>query len=172
MTTLPISIYDFNSQKETNDVSSTATVCMFMWRTLMFKKKKPKKDRKKSSPAISHSSSSSSRLLRSRSIYHSKSFECEVPEELASHCHTMNELKSNEMGTCHGEPPFSHESTQHSIDEEACKACGSVRGTDSIDLESPCEIALLNLLVENESSSKHKNCDATAHHSQEFMDFL
>jgi hypothetical protein len=121
--------------------------------------------------SLSHSSSSSSRLLRSRSIYHSKSFECEV-QELASHCHTMNELKSNEMGTCHGEPPLSHESTQHSIDEEACKACGSVRGTDSIDLESPCEIAPLNLLVENESSSKHKNCDATAHHSQEFMDFL
>jgi hypothetical protein len=138
----------------------------------MFKKKAPKKDRKKSSsPGSSHSSSSSSRLLRSRSIHHSKCFDYEVPEELAAHYHTMNESSSNEMGICQGEPPLSHESSQHPINQEACKACGSVHGKDSTNLEPPCEIAPLNLAGENESS-KQKNRDAAAHHSQEFMDFL
>ncbi|KAK3140048.1 hypothetical protein QOZ80_5AG0394740 [Eleusine coracana subsp. coracana] len=146
---------------------------MFMWKTLMFKKKTSKKDRKKgSSSASSHSSSSSSRLLRSRSIHHSKCFEYEVPDELASHYHTMNELSSNEMGTCHTEPQLSHENPQHPSNQEPCKACGSFRGKDSIELESPCEIAPMNLTEEIVASSKQKNLDAGAHHSQEFMDFL
>ncbi|KAK3136824.1 hypothetical protein QOZ80_5BG0443000 [Eleusine coracana subsp. coracana] len=164
---------DENIPKETNNVSPTANVRMFMWKTLMFKKKTSKKDRKKgSSSASSHSSSSSSRLLRSRSIHHSKCFEYEVPDELASHYHTMNELSSNEMGTCHTEPQLSHENLQHPSNQEPCKACGSVRGKDSIELESSGEIAPMNLTEEIAASSKQKNRDAAAHHSQEFMDFL
>ncbi|TVU49630.1 hypothetical protein EJB05_00948, partial [Eragrostis curvula] len=163
---------DENIPKETNNVSPTAKVNMFMWRTLMFKKKAPKKDRKKSSSPSSSHSSSSSRLLRSRSIHHSKCFEYKVPDELSAHYHKMNESTSSEMDTCHGEPPLSLGSPQHPINQEHCKACGSVRGKDSIDLESPCEIGPRNITEENEASSKQKIRDAATHHSQEFVDFL
>ncbi|XP_062201745.1 uncharacterized protein LOC133904297 [Phragmites australis] len=151
--------------KETNNVSPTAKVRMFIWRTLMFKKKTPRKDQKKSS------SPSSSRLLRSRSIHHSKCFDYVAPDELAAHYHTMNNSSSSEMGSCHSEPPLSHESLQHPINQEPCKACGSLGGKDSIDLEAPCEIAPRDLTGENEAS-KQKIRDAATHHSQEFMDFL
>ena len=99
-------------QKETNSDSQTRKSHMFIWRTLMFKKKTPGKDKKKSSSPAS--SPSSSRLLRSRSIHHSKCFDYEVPDELAAHYHAMNNSGFIEMDSSHSEPPpLSHEIPQH-----------------------------------------------------------
>ncbi|OEL22548.1 hypothetical protein BAE44_0016420 [Dichanthelium oligosanthes] len=143
----------------------------FIWRTLMFKKKTPEKDQKKSrSPA---STPSSSRLLRSRSIHHSKCFDYEVPHDLAAQYDTMNNSSSNEMGSCHSEPPpLSHESPQHPSTQETCRSCGSFGGRDSIDLETPCKTAPGKLTAESEAPSMQKNRDAATHHSKEFLDFL
>ncbi|KAL6622472.1 hypothetical protein ACP70R_032351 [Stipagrostis hirtigluma subsp. patula] len=160
---------DETSPKVSN-VSPKAKSRKFVWRTLMFKKKTPAKEQNKSSSAAS--SPSSSRLLRSRSIHHSKCFEYEVPDDLAAHYHAMNNSSSNEMDSCHSEPPLSHESPEHPIIQEKCKACGSVGGKGSIDLEAPCETAPMNLTGEDEASSKQKMRDAATHHSKEFMDFL
>jgi len=129
---------------------------MFIWRTLMFKKKTPGKDKKKSSSPAS--SPSSSRLLRSRSIHHSKCFDYEVPDELAAHYHAMNNSGSIEMDSSHSEPPpLSHEIPEHPNVQEPSRACGSMDGKDSIDLEAPCETAPGNLTGESEASSTQKN---------------
>ncbi|KAJ1265952.1 hypothetical protein BS78_08G113200 [Paspalum vaginatum] len=157
--------------KETNSVSPTGKVRMLMWRTLMFKKKTPRKDQKRSSSSAS--SPSSSRLLRSRSIHHSKCFDYEVPDELAAHYHSMNNSSSSEMVSCHSElPSLSHESPQNPCIEEPCRACGSIGGKDSIDLEATCETASGNLTSKSEAPSAQRTRDATIHHSKEFMDFL
>ncbi|OQU79389.1 hypothetical protein SORBI_3008G136700 [Sorghum bicolor] len=157
--------------KETNSDSQTGKSHMFIWRTLMFKKKTPGKDKKKSSSTAS--SPSSSRLLRSRSIHHSKCFDYEVPDELAAHYHAMNNSGSSEMGSSHSEPPpLPHESPQHPNIQEPGRACGSMDGKDSIDLEAPCETAPGNLTGESEAPSTQKTCDASTHHSKEFLDFL
>ncbi|KAL6846973.1 hypothetical protein ACP4OV_022826 [Aristida adscensionis] len=161
---------DGTTPKGTNNISPKAKHRKFVWRTLMFKKKTPEKDQKKNSSVAS--SPSSSRLLRSRSIHHSKCFDYEVPDDLAAHYYATNNLTSNEMGSCHSESPLSHESPQHPIHQEECRACGGVGGKGSIDLEAHCEIAPMNLTDENEAPSKQKMCDATTHHSKEFMDFL
>ncbi|CAL4898509.1 unnamed protein product [Urochloa decumbens] len=158
--------------KETNSSSPTGKARTFIWRTLMFKKKTPEKDKKKisSSPA---STPSSSRLLRSRSIHHSKCFDYEVPDELAEHYHATINSSSSEMGSCHSElSPLSHESPEHPSAEETCRPCGSIGGKDSIDLEAPCETAPGNVTVESEPPSVPKNRDAATHHSKEFLDFL
>lgn len=158
-------------QKETNSDSQTGKSHMFIWRTLMFKKKTPGKDKKKSSSPAS--SPSSSRLLRSRSIHHSKCFDYEVPDELAAHYHAMNNSGSNEMDSSHSEPPpLSHEIPQHPNVQEPSRACGSMDGKDSIDLEAPCETAPGNLTGESEAPSTQKTRDAATHHSKEFLDFL
>nr|CAB3462406.1 unnamed protein product [Digitaria exilis] len=144
---------------------------MFVWRTLMFKKKTPEKDQKKiSSPA---STPSSSRLLRSRSIHHSKCFDYEVPDDLATHYHAMNNSSSNEMGSCHSEPPpLSHESPQHSSNQETFRSCGSIGDKNTTDVESHFVTAPETPTAESEPPSVQKNRDAATHHSKEFMDFL
>ena len=144
---------------------------MFIWRTLKFKKKTPEKNQKKSSSPAS--TPSSSRLLRSRSIHHSKCFDYEVSDDLAAHYHAMNNSSSNEMGSYHSEsPPLSHESPQHPSIQETCRSCGSISGKDSIGLEAPCETAPGNLSAESELPYMPKNRDAATHHSKEFLDFL
>lgn len=137
----------------------------------MFKRKTHGKDQKKSS---SPATPSSSRLLRSRSIHHSKCFEYEVSDELAAHYHAVNNSGSIEMDSCHSElPPSSHESSQHSNVQDPCRAFGSMDGNDSIDLEAPCETAPGNLTGESEvPSTTQKTHDAATHHSKEFLDFL
>ncbi|CAN6329512.1 unnamed protein product [Urochloa humidicola] len=157
--------------KETNSSSPTGKARTFIWRTLMFKKKTPEKDKKKSSSPAS--TPSSSRLLRSRSIHHSKCFDYEVPDDLAEQYHAMNNSSSSDMGSCHSElSPLSHESPEHPSTQENCRPCGSISGKDIIDLDAPCETAPGNLTAESEPPSMQKSRDATTHHSKEFLDFL
>ncbi|KAF0887617.1 hypothetical protein E2562_002334, partial [Oryza meyeriana var. granulata] len=158
---------DESVPKGTNNVSPTAKVGTFIWRTLMFKKRTPRKDQKKSdSPA---SSPSSSRLTRSRSIHHSKCFDYVVPDELASHYRSMIESSTNEVDSFPSAPPLSLESPQGPNIQESCK---SSSGKHSLNAEAPCEIVPQSSNDETEASSKPKSHDAATHHSKEFMDFL
>lgn len=158
-------------QKETSSDPQIDKANMFVWRTLMFKRKTLGKDKKKSSSPAS--SPSSSRLLRSRSIHHSKCFDYEVPDELAAHYHAMNNSGSIEMGSCHSEPtPLPHECPQHPTVQEPCRACGSMDGKGSIDMEAPSETAPGNLTDESEALATQKTRDAATHPSKEFLDFL
>ncbi|XP_040385160.1 uncharacterized protein LOC102702236 isoform X2 [Oryza brachyantha] len=133
----------------------------------MFKKRTLRKDQKKSeSPA---SSPSSSRLMRSQSIHHSKCFNYVVPDELASHYHSMIESSSNEVGSCHSAPPLLQDSPKGPIVQEPCRSSSSKH---SLHAEAPCETVPLSSNDETEASSKQKSRDAASHHSKEFMDFL